>query len=213
ATRVAIAIDPGAVDSILSYLEEHHLTLEYIANTHSHYDHTPGNREIVKRTGAMFLPNQLSGSDMPYNLRQKISKSFIRPDIRKIRCVLYGKHLITGDTLFNGTIGNCFSGDVKSFYTSIKLLMNCPENTVIYAGHDYVRASMEFARFLEPDNPEIPAFLNAYNPYHVFSTLAQESRLNPYLRFNEPSIIGLLESKKLPTVTEYDRWKSLMTLE
>ena len=212
--RVAIAIDPGAVDSILSYLKEHNLTLEYIANTHSHYDHTPGNAEIVKRSGAMFLPNQFIRERYAIQLEAEHIKVFHTPGHTEDSVCFYtGKHLITGDTLFNGTIGNCFSGDVKSFYTSIKLLMNCPDDTVVYAGHDYVSASMEFAKFLEPDNPEITAFLKAYNPYHVFSTLAQESRLNPYLRFNEASIIGLLESKNLPTVTEYDRWKSLMTLE
>jgi hydroxyacylglutathione hydrolase len=121
--------------------------------------------------------------------------------------------LITGDTLFNGTVGNCFSGDMKGFYHSIKRIMSLSEKTVIYAGHDYVEEAMNFARRLEPDNAYIEIFLQNYRPDHVFSRLTEEIRVNPYLRFNERSIIDLLKKKRLPVKTEWQRWQSLMTIE
>jgi hydroxyacylglutathione hydrolase len=121
--------------------------------------------------------------------------------------------LITGDTLFNGTVGNCFSGDLKRFYDSIKLLMGFPGETIIYAGHDYVLESMAFAKNLEPDNHDIDLFLKKYDPDHVFSTMDEEMKINPYLRFNESKIITLLEEKGLPVATEYERWESLMSIE
>jgi hydroxyacylglutathione hydrolase len=120
--------------------------------------------------------------------------------------------LLTGDTLFNGTVGNCFSGDLKAFYESIKQLMGLPETTVVYAGHDYVEYAMAFARVIEPANPEIDRFLEARDPGHVFSTLAGEFRVNPYLRFNDPGMIRILEEKGLPTASEYQRWESIMQL-
>jgi hydroxyacylglutathione hydrolase len=121
--------------------------------------------------------------------------------------------LITGDTLFNGTVGNCFSGDVKGFYLSVKKIMSLPESTVIYAGHDYVEEAMNFASRLEPDNEHIKIFLQNYTPAHVSSRLTEELRVNPYLRFNERSIISLLKRNGLPTKTEWQRWQSLMTID
>ena len=128
-------------------------------------------------------------------------------------CFYTGSALIAGDTLFNGTIGNCFSGDLEGFYHSIRKLMELPEGTVVYAGHDYVRDSMAFARRLEPGNRAIADFLKRYDPKHVFSTLADEKKINPYFRFNEPGIVTLLAKLGLPRETEWERWQSLMSIE
>jgi len=90
--------------------------------------------------------------------------------------------------------------------------MTFPDDTVVYAGHDYVRDSMIFAKHLEPDNKDIDIFLEKYNPDHIYSTLLDERRINPYLRFNENAIISLLKKRGLPAETEEERWNSLMLL-
>ena len=51
----AIAIDGGAWEEILSFLKTNNLTLTLVTNTHSHYDHTPGNDHLLKATLAHFL--------------------------------------------------------------------------------------------------------------------------------------------------------------
>jgi hydroxyacylglutathione hydrolase len=94
--------------------------------------------------------------------------------------------------LFQGKVGRCFSGDLKGFFKSVKTIMDFPEQTIIYAGHDYVEEYMDFARRLEPDNPYIDEFLANYDPSHVRSTLADEYRINPFLRFNQEKIISKL---------------------
>jgi hydroxyacylglutathione hydrolase len=43
--------------------------------------------------------------------------------------------------------------------------------------------------------------------------MADERRINPYLRFNEEPIVKLLKKKNLPYATEWERWKSLMSIE
>ena len=91
--------------------------------------------------------------------------------------------------------------------------MSLPLNTVVYAGHDYVHEAMKFATKLEPDNKNIDIFLNNYGSDHIFSTLADEMKINPYLRFNEKGIVGLLKKKNLPCRTEWERWESLMSIE
>ncbi len=207
----AIAIDPGAVQEILSFLEQADLKLAYVVNTHMHPDHTPGNREIIERTKAVFIDNQ--------NLRRMQAISMGETSITILHTPGHtedsltfqaGKMLITGDTLFNGTVGNCFSGDLKAFYTSIKMLLEFPADTKIYAGHDYVQYAMSFARSIEPDNADIDEFLKGYNPRLVRSTLADELKVNPYVRFNDAKLVAGLASKGLPIETEFNRWKSLM---
>ncbi len=210
----AIAIDGGAWQEILAFLGSNNLTLKFVTNTHQHYDHTSGNENLLQKTKAKFL----NSSSLADNEKIIIDGEFIivyrtPGHTGDSVCFHTGDSLITGDTLFNATVGNCFSGDQKSFYHSIKRLMTLPDNTKIYAGHDYIRDSLAFARHLEPDNKYIDSFFNSYDPNHVYSTMADERHINPYLRFNEEAIVNLLKENNLPCASEWERWESLMSIE
>jgi hydroxyacylglutathione hydrolase len=212
--REAIAVDGGASREILDFLSDSSLTLKIVTNTHRHFDHTSGNDELLRFTKAQFLDFTELTAERDIEIDGEKVMVFRTPGhTTDSVCFYTGKALISGDTLFNGTIGNCFSGDWHSFYLSIKRLMSLPEETVIYAGHDYVKDSLAFAVHLEPDNEDIKKFRNFYDSGHVFSTLADERRINPYLRFNEGSIIRLLKKRGLPCATEWERWKSLISIE
>lgn len=210
----AMAVDGGAADEITAFLGTHQLKLKYVANTHDHQDHTGGNGALLAATNARLL----TGAELADGSRIPLDGDRVRViqtpgHTADSRCFYTGKALIAGDTLFNGTIGNCFSGDLEGFYRSILKLMELPDETVVYAGHDYVKNSLAFARRLEPDNRAVGAMLRRYDPRHVFSTLAEEKKINPYLRFNEPGLIRLLAKLRLPRETEWERWQSLMSIE
>lgn len=212
--KQAMAIDGGAWEEILLFLERHHLELAFVANTHNHFDHTPGNENLLKKTKAIYLAFQ----DLPDHhilpLDGENITVFRTPGhSHDSVCYYTGFALISGDTLFNGTIGNCFTGDLKGFYESIKCLRTLPPETLIYAGHDYVRDSLAFAEYLEPHNSHISRFRQSYDPHHVYSTLAEEFMVNPFLRFNEAPVVELLRQKGLPCATEWERWESLMSME
>ncbi len=211
--KSAVAVDAGAVDEITEYASDKGLQIIAVTNTHSHPDHTLGNRAMIEKTGAVF-----------YDCKLIRTLEFIEVDDEKLMiyftpghiddCLTFkaGNSLITGDTLFNGTVGNCFSGDMKSFFESIQFLLTFPEHTLIYAGHDYVRESMAFARTIDPDNPNIDRYLKKYNPDHVVSTIKDELEVNPYVRFNSEDMIAILKQKQPPCGTEYERWLSIMEL-
>jgi hydroxyacylglutathione hydrolase len=212
--RVAIAVDGGAVDETLEFLKARKLELLHVANTHNHYDHTMGNDELLKRTQATFLsPKELAEKGKVFLEGEKIVIYPTPGHTRDAVCFHTGRILISGDTLFNGTVGNCFTGNLRDFYHSIKKLMTLPDETVIYAGHDYVRDSVAFTKRLEPGNRDLDIFLSSYDPGYVYSTLAEERKVNPYLRFNDERIIAILKKRGLPVGTEYERWESLMRID
>jgi hydroxyacylglutathione hydrolase len=211
----AMAIDGGAWKEILSFLQANHVNLMFVTNTHAHYDHTSGNEHLLKATGAKFL----TPSKLPDNEKIPIDEETVLVyrtpgHTDDSVCFHTDNALITGDTLFNATIGNCFSGNQENFYHSIKRLMTLPDETRIYAGHDYIMDSIAFARHLEPQNDYIETFQKYHNSdIMIFSTLADEKKINPYLRFNDEAIINILKENNLPCDTEWQRWESLMSIE
>jgi hydroxyacylglutathione hydrolase len=212
----ALVIDGGAVDAISAHARERDLKITHVTHTHAHPDHTCGSAELVARTGATRLDHRhlaaaggfdLNGADIRVHHTPGHTRDSVVFQCDGARCA----SLITGDTLFNGTVGNCFSGDMAAFYESLTVLMAFPQETRIYAGHDYVREAMAFARVITPDNPHIKGYLAAYNPDHVVTTLADELRVDPYLRFDAPEIVAYLKSKGLPVDTALERWEGIMS--
>lgn len=210
----ALAIDGGAVDDILAYINANRLVLTQVTNTHGHGDHTRGTRTLVQASGAQYLDHRRFADGDIIHLGGEAVTVRLTPG-HTVDSVTFAADdlLVTGDTLFNGTVGNCFSGDLKAFYHSICRLMRYPGATRIYAGHDYVAAALAFARHLTPDNPAIAAYAAGYDRSHVVSTLDDELAVNPYLRFNTPEITRLLEARGLPTDTAIQRWEGVMSLE
>lgn len=206
-----LAIDGGAVNEILAYVADCGGELDYVTITHDHPDHTVGNYRLLTRSNATFLDHR----DLVKRGRFHLGDgqiSIIPTPGHTMDSVVYhvGKSLITGDTLFNGTVGNCFSFDLHAFLASIKTIMNFPKITRIYAGHDYVLEAMDYARSLEPANVDIDAYLSRYDKRHVYSTLDDELAVNPFLRFNQPEMVKMLRARDLPHATEFERWQSLM---
>ncbi len=209
--KEAMAIDGGAVSDMLDFTEAREIKIRYVANTHMHPDHTVGNPSLVRATKAEYLDNTVLTRQGQIGLENSVIRVHRTPGHTRDSLVFHlDGALITGDTLFNGTVGNCFSGDLKAFHQSISFLLSFPDDTIIYAGHDYVAESMQYARSLEPENKEIRHYLERYDPGHVFSTLADEKKVNPYLRFNTPDLIAVLKKRGLLTDTAYHRWESLM---
>jgi hydroxyacylglutathione hydrolase len=65
-TREAVIIDPGdSSPSLERYMEEEQLLVKYIINTHSHFDHTGGNKKVKEFTGARLLIHQAEADVLP----------------------------------------------------------------------------------------------------------------------------------------------------
>lgn len=211
--KQGIAIDAGAVEQILAFAEKKNIQIKYVTNTHSHHDHTPGNAALLEKTDAQFIDCRQIKSDQTIHIDHEILEVWHTPG-HTDDCVTFkaDDFLITGDTLFNGTVGNCFSGDLDAFFKSLTRLAALPENTKVYGGHDYVMESMEYAKTVEKDNPYIEEYIKNYNPEFIVSTLADELKVNLFLRFNAPKMIKRIQKQSMPADTEFARFNSLMEI-
>ena len=135
----AVAIDPGCPDEIIAFLRENNLTLTMIINTHSHHDHTLGNRCLEEKTGVT-----------PTEYEELKNLKVGEYDIDVIHtpghtvdsvCFKTDSFIITGDTLFIANVGNCPSSMMTAFKDSLDKLLTLPDYLIVYPGHDYTGRS------------------------------------------------------------------------
>ena len=161
-TRWALVIDPGSdVDQIVSVAEKEDLKIVTIVNTHGHGDHTAGNAALKSRTGARVIIHEhdgdrYPGADLFLSTEKTLQLGDITLDVIHTPghtpggiCLHARGNLFTGDTLFVGDSGrtDLAGGDRHALGKSIRRLMELPEDTVVWPGHDYgPRASSTVGR-------------------------------------------------------------------
>jgi len=133
-TKEAMAIDSGAWQEIHGFLKKYRLTLKYVTNTHGHFDHTLGDEYLLEKTDAKYLDcARFTDNEKIFLDGLEVVVYRTPGHSRDSVCFHTGDILITGDTLFNGTVGNCFSGDLRGFFNSILRLMALPGQTRVFA--------------------------------------------------------------------------------
>jgi hydroxyacylglutathione hydrolase len=211
--REAAAIDGGDVDGISRFLRERSLTLTYVLNTHDHADHTPGNKGLLRATGAQYLtPGELTERHTLIIEGSEID-IIATPGHTMDSIVFHADGwLITGDTLFNGTVGNCYSGKYEIYFESLCRVIAYPPDTRVYAGHDLVDYALGVAEDIDPENPHIAGYRSSYDPNRVVSDLDMELKVNPFIRFDDPELDTFRRTLDQPLNTPYERWRAMMTV-
>jgi len=165
--KEAIIIDPGdEPDRIIEYIREKELSVKKIVYTHTHFDHVGALPELKEATGAELMmhkeefPIYDAARDMAAFWGYQIDP-LPKPDVLLSEgdhvtigdlsfqvlhtpghspgsICLYGEGiLITGDTLFAGSVGrtDLEGGSLENLKTSFKRLMALPEGTHVLPGH------------------------------------------------------------------------------
>ena len=159
-------VDPSEAKPISIFLEKQNLKLNYILNTHHHYDHIGGNLELKKKYDCKIVGffndrHRIPGIDV---VVKENEEWFFGKSIVKILhipghtlghiCFFFEKEKIafTGDTLFSLGCGKIFEGNHKQMLTSLNKIKNLPKETKIYCGHEYSYKNAEFCIKYDEDN-------------------------------------------------------------
>ena len=209
----AAAIDGGAVEEILDFIKREQLHLDYVINTHEHNDHTPGNRALLEATDAVNIPPAELVKKQQLTLGGATIEVVHTPGHTEDSIVFYHGHsLITGDTLFNGTVGNCYTRDYETYFNSLEKVLSFPPETKIFPGHDLFAYAIGIARGIDPENSYMTEYRKIKKRNPLFSTLEEELKVNPFIRFNDSALDAFRETLDRPLNTPFERWRAMMTI-
>ena len=162
----ACVVDPSEAKPIINFLENKGIKLKYILNTHHHYDHIGGNKELKKKYKSMVVgykndAHRIPEIDILVEDGQIWKKDNFEAKIFHIPghtsghiCFHFYKDnfLFTGDTLFSLGCGRLFEGTYQDMFDSLNKIKSLPENTNIFCGHEYTLQNSKFCIKYDPDN-------------------------------------------------------------
>ena len=198
-------VDPSEAQPIVNFLKKKKFNLNYILNTHHHFDHIGGNIELKKRYDAKVVgyygdKNRIPGIDISLKDNEKFSFGNSIIKIMHIPghtlghiCFFLEKEKIafTGDTLFSLGCGRIFEGDHKQMLASLNKIKKLPRDTKIYCGHEYTYKNAEFCMKYDIGNNDlIKRFdkikkLRSQNLPTVPTSLDDELKSNIFLRCDQ----------------------------
>ena len=200
---IAAVVDPSEAQPVQAAAAREGVDLQAIWNTHHHWDHVGGNRDLLlskpslKVYGYAADRARIPGITNPVDDGEEFDFEGIRVRIIFIPAHTSGHiayHLpthrvvFTGDTLFAGGCGRLFEGDASTMVASLRRLTALPGDTKIFCGHEYTEKNLRFALTLEPGNAELVAKhakVRAQSERReptVRTTVAEELATNPFLR-------------------------------
>ena len=198
----ACIVDPSESKPIIDFIEKKNINLKYILNTHHHFDHVGGNKDLKKKYNSVVIgykddsyripeidillkDNQIWKAD---NFEAKIMH--IPGHTTGHICFHFfkEKYLFTGDTLFSLGCGRLFEGTYGDMFKSLDKIKKLPEDTKIYCGHEYTLQNSEFCIKYDPENINLKNKIkevknNLKNSLPTIpSTLKDEIECNIFLR-------------------------------
>ena len=227
-----VVVDPGDAAPVLRFMDERRLKLGAILITHRHNDHVggigglldhtsvpvfgPRSEVIPHRTHALDEGDIVQVPGMPFRFTVMEVPGHTEGHI-----AYYDNDMVfCGDTLFAAGCGRLLGGTATQLFASLQRLAALPPQTRVYCTHEYTLSNLRFARAAEPDNNDIVIrqehceTLRAANMPTVPSTIAEELRSNPFLRWREATIkasaeqaAGQILNDDLAVFTATRAWK------
>jgi hydroxyacylglutathione hydrolase len=215
---LALVVDPGDAEAVRKFLKKQDWHLALILNTHHHNDHTGGNLKLSQEYGAPIIAPAKERSQI-----QNISRGVIEgetvtfsdlkghvietPGHTKGGISYYFptlKALFCGDTLFGCGCGRLFEGTPNEMWASLLKLRALPDDTLVYAAHEYTEKNIQFAMLLDQGNVPLLKRANDVTEKRKLghptmpSTMGLEKATNPFLRADDKAFQAALGKNGMP---------------
>lgn len=222
-TQRCSVVDPGQAQPVLKMCASENLLIESILITHHHADHQGGVAELLQ--SSYVVENCQVYGPKNENIKQCSHpvSSETTPEINTLGLlfnvidvpghtaghVAYSGNdwLFCGDTLFSGGCGRLFEGTASQMWNSLNKFAQLNDRTQVFCAHEYTQSNLAFALAVEPNNSDLIAYneevsnKRRQNQPTIPSTIAQEKRINPFLRCMEPSVISAANSRSQSSLT------------
>tara|TARA_B100001057_G_scaffold464236_1_gene519211 strand:- start:4928 stop:5647 length:720 start_codon:yes stop_codon:yes gene_type:complete len=164
--KIGCVIDPSLAKPIINVIKKNDIKLKYILNTHHHYDHVGGNKELKKEFNSKIIgfkddKDRIPDIDILVEDNQKWIDDDFEFEVFHIPghtsghiCFYFNKEKIafTGDTLFSLGCGRIFEGTYQQMFNSLNRLKKLPLDTKIYCGHEYTLQNSKFCEMNDGKN-------------------------------------------------------------
>jgi hydroxyacylglutathione hydrolase len=165
----ACIIDPSEAKPIIDFVENNNINLKYILNTHHHYDHVGGNKELKSKYNAKIIGfkkdcDRIPEIDILVEDLEIWKRDNFEAKVYHIPGHTTGhiafhffneKKIFTGDTLFSLGCGRIFEGTYEQMFNSLKKIKKLPKETKIYFGHEYTLQNSNFCEAYDSNNLQL----------------------------------------------------------
>lgn len=203
-----LCVDPGEAGPVVQAAQRLGQPITAILNTHRHWDHVDGNREIKKAFGCrIYGPN----GEIPERdeiLEPGETRSLEGIEWTAMATPGHLDHDITfwipaweaafcADCLMTGGCGRVCTGDLALMWESLQRIAELPPQTRLYSGHHYAPENYAFA-CAQSQDPVYRSRLQwaKSTPITVPSTVEEELRSNIFLRAETFERFAELRKKK-----------------
>ena len=165
----ACVVDPSEAKPIIDVIESNKINLKYILNTHHHFDHVGGNKELKKKYDVNVIgfrgdKDRIPEIDTFVDDLEIWKKDSFEAKIYHIPGHTTGhiafhffkeKKIFTGDTLFSLGCGKIFECTYEQMFSSLKKIKALPKDTEIYCGHEYTLQNSNFCATYDTNNLQL----------------------------------------------------------
>ena len=222
-------VDPSEFIPCDTIISKNYKKLDFILNTHHHYDHVGGNEELKKKYNSKVLGFENDKNRIPQidtvlkdNQEFKIGTlnftTIFIPGHTRGHVAFYFKKervVFSGDSLFSLGCGRVFEGTYKQMFQSLNKLKNLPGETKVYCGHEYTFKNLEFCLKFNPNNDflkkkkdDIKLSLKNKKPT-IPSTIADEIKANIFFRVNDPDVKKAINLENSPDIEIFTKLRDL----
>ena len=215
-SRSSIVVDPSESKPIIDYIEKNNLNLKFILNTHHHFDHVGGNKELKKKynlkvAGFEGDKNRIPEIDIALSDKKIWRSNNFEAKVYHIPghtsghiCYHFFKQniLFTGDTLFSLGCGRIFEGTYEEMFSSLQLIKSFPLHTKIYCGHEYTLNNSNFCINYDKENSALKDKIKLIkkkldnNMSTMPTTIKEELECNIFLRSKDVKSFSKLRDLK-----------------